>query len=102
VRCPCLSPASAQTDLGCTEQDALKPVGSKKDVTVADFKAVMAGLTDTTPTKDIVNAFKVFDKDVSPPRTLNYGGINQRGVLTACVTSDSCRGGAERWLMQPR
>lgn len=24
----------------------------------------MAGLTDTTPTKDIVNAFKVFDKDV--------------------------------------
>ena len=46
-------------------QDALKPIGAKKEVTLADFKSVMAGLTDTTPTKDIVNAFKVFDKDVS-------------------------------------
>lgn len=35
-------------------------------MTVADFKKVMAGLTDTTPTKDIINAFKVFDKDVRP------------------------------------
>jgi hypothetical protein len=43
---------------------ALEPIGGKKEVAFADFKAIMAGLTDTTPTKDIVNAFKVFDKDV--------------------------------------
>ena len=43
---------------------ALEPLGGKKDVAFADFKKVMEGLTDTTPTKDIVNAFKVFDKDV--------------------------------------
>ena len=45
-------------------KEALKPIGSKKEVQFADFKSIMAGLTDTTPTKDIVNAFKVFDKDV--------------------------------------
>ena len=42
----------------------MKPIGAKKEVQFADFKSIMAGLTDTTPTKDIVNAFKVFDKDV--------------------------------------
>jgi hypothetical protein len=51
-------------------QEALKPLGGKKEVTVADFKKVMQGLTDTTPTKDIVNAFKVFDKDVRTRRPL--------------------------------
>ena len=45
-------------------KEALTPIGSKKEVQFADFKSIMAGLTDTTPTKDIVNAFKVFDKDV--------------------------------------
>jgi hypothetical protein len=43
---------------------ALAPIGGKKEVAFADFKKIMEGLTDTTPTKDIVNAFKVFDKDV--------------------------------------
>ena len=29
---------------------------------LADFEKIMAGLTNTTPTAEIVNAFKVFDK----------------------------------------
>ena len=52
------------TRASCLAQEALKPAGGKKELSLADFKKVMVGLTDTTPTAEIVNAFKVFDKDV--------------------------------------
>ena len=63
ARCPHMTHAAGR--LACHRKTALEPIGAKKEVAFADFKSVMAGLTDTTPTKDIVNAFKVFDKDVS-------------------------------------
>lgn len=61
--CHFLSDKGGHSSRACRAK-ALEPIGGKKEVAFADFKKVMEGLTDTTPTKDIVNAFKVFDKDV--------------------------------------
>ena len=61
----CHTPSDKGGHFSCWHRSkALEPIGGKKEVAFADFKKVMEGFTDTTPTKDIVNAFKVFDKDV--------------------------------------
>ena len=63
-------------------QEALKPIGAAKEVSLADFKKVMAGLTNTTPTNEILNAFKVFDKAAD-------GSVNKDEIASAlCSMGD--------------
>ena len=54
---------------------------------LADFEKIMAGLTNTTPTAEIVNAFKVFDKQVR--------GASSWNCMHLCYLGQ-CRGGRGR------
>ena len=52
-------------------------------LSLGDFEKVMGGLTNTTPTSEILTAFKVFDKTGAPPRPLGWHRCAIRSVRCA-------------------